>query len=61
MENDHKFEFLIPFLILGVLLLPKLFKGMPIENVNELTRILFASVIIAVVIVVLRYLRKLER
>lgn len=58
---DNKLEFIIPFLILGALFLPKLFKGMPIENVNELSKILFVSVIIAVVIVVLRYLKKIER
>ena len=58
---ENKLEFIIPFLILGVLFLPKLLKGMPIENIKELTKILFASTIIAVVIVVLRHLRKIEK
>ena len=58
---ESKLEFLIPFLILGVLLLPRLFKGIPVEIMNELTKLLFASVIISIVIVVLRYLRKIEK
>jgi len=32
---ENKLEFIIPFLILGALFLPKILKGMPIENVNE--------------------------
>ena len=58
---ENKLEFVIPFLILGVLFLPKLLKGMPVEKVNELTKILFSSVIISIVIVVLRYLKRMEK
>lgn len=58
---ENKLEFIIPFIILGVLFIPKLFKGIPLENINELTKILFASTIIAVVIVSLRYLRRIEK
>ena len=57
---EHKLEFLIPFLLLAALFIPKLFKGMPIENVNELIKILFASIIISIVIVVLRYIKRIE-
>jgi len=59
-KMENKLEFIIPFLILGALFLPKILKGMPIENVNELTKILFVSVVISVVIVVLRYLKKID-
>lgn len=58
---DSKLEFIIPFLILAALFIPKLLKGMPVEIVNDLTKVLFACVIISIVIVVLRYLRKMEK
>ncbi len=58
---DSKLEFIIPFLILAALFIPKLFKGLPVEIVNDLTKVLFACVIISIVIVVLRYLRKIEK
>ncbi len=59
--DDHKFEFIIPFLLLVALFLPKVLKGMPVENVNELSKLLFVSVIISIVIVVLRYIKRMEK
>ncbi|MEK6936970.1 MAG: hypothetical protein AABW58_02770 [Nanoarchaeota archaeon] len=58
---ENKFEFIMPFLILAAIFIPKLFKGLPVEIADELTKLLFASVIISIVIVVLRYLRKIEK
>lgn len=59
--EDHKFEFIIPFLILAALFIPRLFKGLPVEIVNEFTKLLFAAVTISIVIVVLRYLKRMEK
>ncbi len=56
-----KFEWLIPFFILGVMLLPKLLSNVPSENLNEIRVILVTCVLVAIVIAVLRYLKKLER
>ena len=55
-----KFEWLIPFLILGIMLLPKVLTGLPNDSVNNLVVILISCLLIAIVIAVLRYLRKLE-
>ena len=58
---DFKLEWIIPFLILGVMFLPKILKGLPVDNINELVILLVTCLLIAIVISVLRHLRKIEK
>ena len=58
---DLKFEWIIPFIILGVMLLPRVLSGLPADSVNEIVVLLVTCILIAIVIAVLRYLRKIEQ
>ena len=59
--NDAKLEWLIPFVILAVMFIPRIFKGTPAESLNELVIILLTCVLIGIVISVLRHIKKLEK
>jgi len=58
---NFKLEWIIPFLILGIMFLPRILKGVPADNVNELVILLVTCLLIAIVISVLRHLRKMEK
>lgn len=59
--NDAKLEWIIPFIILGAMLLPKFLKGVPVDNLNELIVLLVTCILIGIVISVLRHIRRMEK
>ena len=58
---EANLEWLIPFIILAVMFIPKIFKGTPVENLNDLVILLLTCVLIGIVISVLRHIKKLEK
>lgn len=57
---EFNLEWIIPFIILGVMFLPKLIKGVPRDILNEFTILLVTCVLIGIVISVLRHINRLN-
>lgn len=53
-------EWIIPFIILGAMFLPRFIKGVPNDVLNEFTVLLVTCLLIGIVISVIRHVNKLN-